>query len=76
MRIVNVNLTTGKSISVSIKSSNKQLMKLDSKNREVEPIATSEIKSVDVIIDGQMGEIPLEKFWNYDAMVNILGEDD
>lgn len=76
MRVVNVNLTNGKSESASIKSSNKQLMKLDSRNREAEVIADSDIKSINVIVDGKMGEIPLEKFWNYDALVNILGDDD
>ena len=56
MRIVNVNLNSGKSISASIKS--------------------SEIKSVDVILNGKIQEIPVDKFWNYDAMVNILGDED
>ena len=74
MRIVNVNLNSGKSISASIKSSQKALMKLDSRNHELDIITNSEIKSVDVILDGKMQEIPVDKFWNYDAMVNILGD--
>ncbi len=76
MRIVNVNLTSGKSISASIKSSQKTLMKLDSRNRETDVIPNSEIQSIDVIADGKMQEIPVEKFWNYDAIVNILGDED
>lgn len=76
MRIVNVNLNSGKSISASIKSSQKALMKLDSRNHELDIITNSEIKSVDVILDGKMQEIPVDKFWNYDAMVNILGDED
>lgn len=76
MRIVNVNLNSGKSISASIKSSQKALMKLDSRNHELDIIPNSEIKSVDVILDGKMQEIPVNKFWNYDAMVNILGDED
>ena len=76
MRIVNVNLNSGKSISASIKSSQKSLMKLDSRNHELDIITNSEIKSVDVILDGKMQEIPVDKFWNYDAMVNILGDED
>ena len=68
MRIVNVNLNSGKSISAS--------MKLDSRNHELDIITNSEIKSVDVILDGKMQEIPVDKFWNYDAMVNILGDED
>jgi len=76
MRIVNVNLTSGKSISASIKSSQKSLMKLDSRNRETDVIPNSEIQSIDVIADGKMQEIPVEKFWNYDAIVNILGDED
>lgn len=75
MRIVNVNLNSGKSISASIKSSQKALMKLDSRNHELDIITNSEIKSVDVILDGKMQEIPVDKFWNYDAMVNILGDE-
>ena len=76
MRIVNVNLNSGKSISASIKSSQKALMKLDSRNHELDIISNSEIKSIDVILDGKMQEIPVDKFWNYDAMVNILGDED
>ena len=76
MRIVNVNLNSGKSISASIKSSQKALMKLDSRNHELHIITNSEIKSIDVILDGKMQEIPVDKFWNYDAMVNILGDED
>jgi spermidine/putrescine-binding protein len=76
MRIVNVNLNSGKSISASIKSSQKTLMKLDSRNRETDVIPNSDIKSIDVIADGKMQEIPVEKFWNYDAIVNILGDED
>ena len=76
MRIVNVNLNSGKSISASIKSSQKALMKLDSRNHELDIITNSEIKSVDVILDGKMQEIPVDKFCNYDAMVNILGDED
>ena len=76
MRIVNVNLNSGKSISASIKSSQKALMKLDSRNHELDIITNSEIKSIDVILDGKMQEIPIDKFWNYDAMVNILGDED
>ena len=76
MRIINVNLNSGKSISASIKSSQKALMKLDSRNHELDIITNSEIKSVDVILDGKMQEIPVDKFWNYDAMVNILGDED
>ena len=76
MRIVNVNLNSGKSISASIKSSQKALMKLDSRNHELDIITNSEIKSLDVILDGKMQEIPVDKFWNYDAMVNILGDED
>lgn len=76
MRIVNVNLNSGKSISASIKSSQKALMKLDSRNHELDIIINSEIKSIDVILDGKMQEIPVDKFWNYDAMVNILGDED
>lgn len=76
MRIVNVNLNSGKSISASIKSSQKALMKLDSRNHELDIITNSEIKSIDVILDGKMQEIPVDKFWNYDAMVNILGDED
>ena len=76
MRIVNVNLNSGKSISASIKSSQKALMKLDSRNHELDIITNSDIKSVDVILDGKMQEIPVDKFWNYDAMVNILGDED
>ena len=76
MRIVNVNLNSGKSISASIKSSQKALMKLDSRNHELNIITNSEIKSIDVILDGKMQEIPVDKFWNYDAMVNILGDED
>lgn len=76
MRIVNVNLNSGKSISASIKSSQKALMKLDSRNHELDIITNSEIKSVDVILDGKMQEIPVDKFWNYDAIVNILGDED
>lgn len=75
MRIVNVNLNSGKSISASIKSSQKALMKLDSRNHELDIITNSDIKSVDVILDGKMQEIPVDKFWNYDAMVNILGDE-
>jgi hypothetical protein len=59
MRIVNVNLTSGKSISASIKSSQKTLMKLDSRNRETDVIPNSEIQSIDVIADGKMQEIPV-----------------
>lgn len=51
-------------------------MKLDSRNHELDIITNSEIKSVDVILDGKMQEIPVDKFWNYDAMVNILGDED
>lgn len=76
MRIVNVNLNSGKSISASIKSSQKALMKLDSRNHELDIITNSEIKSIDVILDGKMQEISVDKFWNYDAMVNILGDED
>lgn len=76
MRIVNVNLNSGKSISASIKSSQKTLMKLDSRNHETDVIPNSDIKSIDVIADGKMQEIPVEKFWNYDAIVNILGDED
>ena len=76
MRIVNVNLNSGKSISASIKSSQKALMKLDSRNHELDIITNSEIISIDVILDGKMQEIPVDKFWNYDAMVNILGDED
>ena len=76
MRIVNVNLNSGKSISASIKSSQKALMKLDSRNHELDIITNSEIKSIDVILDGKMQEMPVDKFWNYDAMVNILGDED
>ena len=76
MRIVNVNLNSGKSISASIKSSQKALMKLDSRNHELDIITNSEIKSIDVLLDGKMQEIPVDKFWNYDAMVNILGDED
>ena len=76
MRIVNVNLNSGKSISASIKSSQKALMKLDSRNHELDIITNSEIKSIDVILDGKMQEIPVDKVWNYDAMVNILGDED
>ena len=76
MRIVNVNLNSGKSISASIKPSQKALMKLDSRNHELDIITNSEIKSIDVILDGKMQEIPVDKFWNYDAMVNILGDED
>lgn len=76
MRIINVNLNSGKSISASIKSSQKALMKLDSRNHELDIITNSEIKSIDVILDGKMQEIPVDKFWNYDAMVNILGDED
>ena len=76
MRIVNVNLNSGKSISASIKSSQKALMNLDSRNHELDIITNSEIKSIDVILDGKMQEIPVDKFWNYDAMVNILGDED
>lgn len=76
MRIVNVNLNSGKSISASIKSSQKALMKLDSRNHELDIITNSEIKSIDVVLDGKMQEIPVDKFWNYDAMVNILGDED
>lgn len=76
MRIVNVNLNSGKSISASIKSSQKTLMKLDSRNRETDVIPNSDIKSIDVIADGKMQEISVEKFWNYDAIVNILGDED
>ena len=76
MRIVNVNLNSGKSISASIKSSQKALMKLDSRNHELDIITNSEIKSVDVILDGKMQEIPVDKFWNYEAMLNILFDED
>ena len=76
MRIVNVNLNSGKSISASIKSSQKALMKLDSRNHELDIITNSEIKSIYVILGGKMQEIPVDKFWNYDAMVNILGDED
>lgn len=76
MRIVNVNLTNGKSVSAAIKSSQKTLMKLDSRNKETEVLANSEIKSIDVIADGKLQEIPVDKFWNYDAIVNILGDED
>lgn len=76
MRIVNVNLTSGKVISASIKSSQKKLMKIDSRSRETDEIPASEIKSVDVIADGKVQECPLDKFWNYDAIVNILGDED
>ena len=76
MRIVNVNLNSGKSISASIKSSQKALMKLDSRNHELDIITNAEIKTDDVILDRKMQEIQVDKFWNYDAMVNILGDED
>ncbi len=77
MRIVSVNLTNGSEVSAAIHSGAKSLTRVDDRKlKELSPLNESEIKSINVIVDGKVDEIPLEKFWNYDAMVNILGDDE
>ncbi len=79
MRTVSINTTQNGSIMAGIKPSKKQFINVGNSKINVpngEEIPVSKIKSVNVILDGELKEIEPAKFWSYDSIINILGEDD
>lgn len=74
MRTVSINTTQNGSIMAGIKPSKKQFINVGNSKINVpngEEIPVSKIKSVNVILDGELKEIEPAKFWSYDSIINI-----
>jgi hypothetical protein len=79
MRTVSINTTSNGPIMAGIKPSKKAFINVGNPKIGVpngEAIPVSKIKSVNVILDNEVKEISPDKFWSYDSIINILGEDD
>lgn len=78
MRTVSINTSVG-TIMAGIKPSKKQFINVGNGKIGVgngDEIPVSKIESVNVILDAELKTVSPEKFWSYDSIINVLGEDD
>lgn len=79
MRKVSINTKKAGTMMAFIKPSTKEFINIDNGKIGVksgEVIDSSDIASVNVILDSKMQEIEPSKFWSYDSIINVLGSDD